>query len=580
MILESVNLNNLRGISTFKVAQTLLRDQVKNGDFNSKEYPIKAIITAYILYKMQSTVVYDTFEEFMESLNEAAIKDIINKYGYGCWELAKENLFKFTLNELMAFILYDNTIADNEQIFYHCSSPNGILKLAIKLLDIKDSDQVLELCSGLGNFLVEMKANGSKANYTGIELNFFLLYIATFRASLIKNNYSYTIFNALEYNTERRFDKIFSHYPILENRSIREYKKEFQKTFKIPEFILRRASSDWLFNLIIMKQLKNDGKAVVIMRSGSVWNEQDKDIRQYFVENGYIETVITLPEKMFPGISVPFVLVVLSKNNESIKFIDAKDFYVKDGSKCNRLSDENINQIIHVIKNEDKNIVEKTIKELSNNDFILYPNTYLDPLPVFENGVEFETIIKNITRGSQLKADDLDEYRSVVPTNNQYLLLANINDGMILINNSDQYLKNVPEKLEKYCIKNNSIVFSKIGTPTFKSAVAQIEKDTKMVATGNMFVIELDETKANPYYIQAFLSSDLGVRILKNICAGANVLSINLKQLNKLIIPLPSLEEQNRIAIKYLASCDELVFLNRKMEKVKLKMQHLFDEEG
>ena len=46
-----------------------------------------------------------------------------------------------------------------------------------------------------------------------------------------------------------------------------------------------------------------------------------------------------------------------------------------------------------------------------------------------------------------------------------------------------------------------------------------------------------------------------------------------------MIIPYPSLEKQTEISNKYAASMDELILLNRKFEKTKYKMKHIFDEE-
>lgn len=58
----------------------------------------------------------------------------------------------------------------------------------------------------------------------------------------------------------------------------------------------------------------------------------------------------------------------------------------------------------------------------------------------------FETVIKNITRGAQIKASVLDEIVSDKPTNMQYLMLANLQDGII----SDElpYLKGIDSKYE------------------------------------------------------------------------------------------------------------------------------------
>ena len=94
-----------------------------------------------------------------------------------------------------------------------------------------------------------------------------------------------------------------------------------------------------------------------------------------------------------------------------------------------------------------------------------------------------------------------------------------------------------------------------------------------------MFVIELDETKANPFYIQALLDSELGRALLKSIYTGATLHTISMEKLKKLRIPLPSIQEQERIGNRYAACIDEVVLLKKRLEKTIAKMKHIYDEE-
>ena len=113
-------------------------------------------------------------------------------------------------------------------------------------------------------------------------------------------------------------------------------------------------------------------------------------------------------------------------------------------------------------------------------------------------------------------------------------------------------------------MQNNVIVLSKIGMPSFKSAVAQLPEGRKLIANGNLFVNEIDEKKANPYYIQAFFASDAGIALFKIIYTGAVIPSISMDKFKKMIIPLPSLEKQKQIANRYAATLDEVALLRRK----------------
>ena len=142
----------------------------------------------------------------------------------------------------------------------------------------------------------------------------------------------------------------------------------------------------------------------------------------------------------------------------------------------------------------------------------------------------FETVIKNITRGAQIKASVLDEIVSDKPTNMQYLMLANLQDGII----SDElpYLKGIDSKYEKYCIKNGSLVISKNASPV-KMAIASVQEGNKILANGNLYVIELDEDKINPYFLKAYLESENGKAALSRVAVGATLLNLPVEGLKK-----------------------------------------------
>lgn len=568
-------LQELLSLDTTKVSEMLMI--LLKGKCDSTEYHIKSMITAYLLYKIQTTCNYSSLNEFLDKTeNKNYIREMLEKYGLDCWEIANSSQSKFTAYELLSYVLFHNpTDARRPE---EESTPIGVLKLVSRILNIQEDDRILDICSGKGNFGVVAKMFDNYSSYTGVELNYRRSEIAKFRLTLLEVEFNIVLSDALEYRTDSKVDKVFSNYPFALNIMTQQYKELMEKEFGISKSVYQRISTDWLFNLVALNQLNDTGKAVVIIRNGSTWNDVDKTMRQYFVENGFVEAVISLPTKLFDTFAIPVSLLVLSKNNQFVKMVDASNCCDVIRRK-NVITDAHIEQILHFLENEGSNSVVKTIEELSNNDYVLSASRYLNVLPDFENGVEFGTVIKHITRGAQVKATVLDEYKSNFPTNFRYLLLSNMNDGVISIEEDEQYLAEIPPKLEKYLIKNNSLVLSKIGMPIFKSAVAQVEDGIKIIANGNLFVIELDEEKVNPYYIQAFLASDLGEMVLKSIYGGDTILNLSLDKLKKMVIPLPSVEEQNKIADKYAAYMDQLAYLRSKEKSTIIKMKHVFTEE-
>ena len=312
------------------------------------------------------------------------------------------------------------------------------------------------------------------------------------------------------------------------------------------------------------------------MTNGSTWNSIDMPMRKYFVERKMVECVISLPGKMFASTNIATTLIILSHNNDSVRMIDATK-HCQQGRRQNEFSEENIATIMDALYNDQDYSKSISIEELRANEYNLSLSRYASEDLSFHNGVPFESVIKSISRGAPCTASQLDEMVSDSVTNMQYLMLANIQNGMI--DDKLPYLSYIDPKYERYCLKNNTLILSKNGYP-YKVAVASVQEGQRILANGNLYIIELDETKANPYFIKAFFDSEQGHAVLKSITVGATIPNIGVDKLKKVEIPLPSMEEQERIAQKYQAALDEITVIKLRLEKAVNKLHHIFDEES
>ncbi|MEI3196449.1 MAG: restriction endonuclease subunit S [Lachnospiraceae bacterium] len=96
------------------------------------------------------------------------------------------------------------------------------------------------------------------------------------------------------------------------------------------------------------------------------------------------------------------------------------------------------------------------------------------------------------------------------------------------------------------------------------------------MANGNLYVIELDEDKINPYFLKAYLESENGKAALSRVAVGATLLNLQVEGLKKVIIPLPDLESQKKIAEQYYAKLSEIKELKYKLEKAGPKNWNIF----
>ena len=166
-----------------------------------------------------------------------------------------------------------------------------------------------------------------------------------------------------------------------------------------------------------------------------------------------IECVIALPARLFAGTAIATSMIVFSRNNKGVRLVDASELFV-EGRRVNELSYENISLIINAAKNDSDISMYVSAEQLRDNDYVLSMNRYI--VHYVADGMAFGDVIKRITRGAQLNAKALDEITTTVPTDMQYLMLANIKNG--LIDKELPYLKSIDKKNDKYCLSNHSLI--------------------------------------------------------------------------------------------------------------------------
>ena len=544
----------------------------------------RVALAAYILHKISlyNNPLAFSYQELLRidfGLGDDSAIAIAEAFAESEWNLLSALLVKYS-SETFAAAAYKCDINHGLRSDGMETTPDSIIRLSQKILAIKPGEKVADICCGYGTFLSESSLVEPSAEYYGYEINPNSKLIATIRTRLVNEEINITLQDVFKIpNAEPHllFDKIFSNYPLrMPVRNLGSGLRYFGKIIEKYPGLSRATSSDWMFNLLLCELLDEQGKAVGIMTNGSTWNSIDMPMRKYLIEKGFIESVISLPERMFNTTFIATSLIVLSRGNSSVRIVDASKI-CQQGRRYNEFSDTDIDTIVSALANDSDISRAIEIDELRANEYTLSLNRYLKDEISFANATPFEEVIKSITRGAPCTARQLDEMVSDNVTNMQYLMLANIRDG--LIDDKLPYLSQIDPKFEKYCLKNDDLILSKNGYP-YKVAVANISKGQKILANGNLYIIELDLDKADPYYLKAFFESEQGIAVLKSITVGATIPNIGIDKLKKVKIPVPPVEVQKRIAEKYRATLDEISIYKIKMEKAMSRLHHIFDEES
>ena len=300
------------------------------------------------------------------------------------------------------------------------------------MLKIKANERLADFGCGCGSFIVDELSIVPDILFTGIEINQSLGCIAKMRADILSPDIKIELKDIMTYVSKEKFDKVFSNPPLgirnlsIDNALNKPLQFLYQKIGRLPKNI----SSDWLFATSIMNNLKSNGKAVIIMAPNATFGISSQIIRNFFVDNGWIETIISLPNNIFDFTAISVMMVVLSFDNENISFIDASKVFTA-GRRKNTLSFGDINSIIESVNTDSK--ISKTLSNqmVAENNYELNPQKYVAETPVIKDGTAFADVIESITRGAQIKADELDKLVTFEETGFQYIMLNDIQDGIV-----------------------------------------------------------------------------------------------------------------------------------------------------
>lgn len=166
------------------------------------------------------------------------------------------------------------------------------------------------------------------------------------------------------------------------------------------------SKADFAFIMHTLHYLSPKGTAAIVCFPGIFYrNGAEKKIRQYLLENNFIEAIISLPNNLFFGTSISTYIMVLkkNKNDKDILFIDATSEFKKETNN-NVLEQSNIDSIVDTfIKREDSKYVSRLVgkEEIEKNDYNLSVNTYVEKEDLTEKidikilNKEIEEIVKN-----------------------------------------------------------------------------------------------------------------------------------------------------------------------------------------
>ncbi len=146
---------------------------------------------------------------------------------------------------------------------------------------------------------------------------------------------------------------------------------------------------DWVQHMLA--SLNDTGRAAVVLDtgaasrgSGNAGNNKEKTVRQWFVDNDLIESVLYLPENLFYNTTAPGVVIFLNKakaktRKDKILLVNASQVYEK-GDPKNFIPPAGIVRLADILinwKKQDKLSRIVDLAELKKNDYNISPSRYI-----------------------------------------------------------------------------------------------------------------------------------------------------------------------------------------------------------
>ncbi|MFZ5528606.1 MAG: N-6 DNA methylase [Pseudomonadota bacterium] len=167
-----------------------------------------------------------------------------------------------------------------------------------------------------------------------------------------------------EKNELRRFDRVLANPPFSQNYARTKSKDDGSGAKKkepiaypgrfhvwMPE---KGKKADLMFVQHMLAVLKSNGRMATVMPHGVLFRGgEEREARQYFIDQGYLEAVIGLPSNLFYGTGIPACILVLNKDGaaqrDHVLFINADREY-REGKAQSHLRPEDIDKIVHAYR--------------------------------------------------------------------------------------------------------------------------------------------------------------------------------------------------------------------------------------
>ena len=322
--------------------------------------------------------------------------------------------------------------------FYHADrenkkqdyTPISLAKLVSYLSCMPGEKVVYDCCCGSGALTIQKWCVNPDLKFVCEELDervipilLFNLCIRNIEATVVNKDIltgdiinSYTVIRGSVYGTVQR--SMFPETELLK-ADVGVSNPPFNLRVPVSGIITNDLPSQYTCNFAFVAHcLQRSERCALILPRGVLTSKEEKECRRYFVEKGWLQAAISLPEKMFESTSVATCILLFDKrktskdvmviDSEGMKSVEVREQRGEgDASHYNRIykkefntfSDEQIAAICELVTKEQESFSKRiSQEELEQHEYCLTIGPYL-PIE-FEGTIhrDFNAIISDINR--------------------------------------------------------------------------------------------------------------------------------------------------------------------------------------
>ena len=297
-------------------------------------------------------------------------------------------------------------------------TPQGVSELLARIVMVgkQEVKNVYDPTCGSGSLL--LKLIGKSAAFYGQEINPTTYNLCRMNMILHGVNFDhYDIKNDCTLSApqhEKQFEAIVSNPPYSIHWDPTDLADD--PRFACAPVHAPRQYADLAFVMHILSRLATDGTAAIVCYPGALYRTgREQKIREYLIQNNFIEAAIGLPKDLFYGTSIDTVVIVLkkSKTDEKVLFINASQTCVKAGTR-NEMRTEHLDRILHTYeKREDVPRFARLVpnEEVLGEDGKPLPKVFVSSEPPKKeiNIIKVNEDLKKISLRNKILRETFDE---------------------------------------------------------------------------------------------------------------------------------------------------------------------------